>query len=235
MRTTASWTMVPLFLTTKVTLPAGAVAGDTVRVMGPAAVGVTERDLHPRRRSRPGVRGPRDLHAALDGVGPSRRRGGAGASGQQSDRADERDDHEESRRTVPGQPGPRSRPARRSTTTVPMSGSHAVSIASEARRDQGPKSTRDGTRHVGELAFDRSRRSAQRAVERVDLVAGEPDAAGAVAPGNERDCLATVSVWLRTMRPTRPARPSSGPTICRLPGSVIVSACSRASATCRSG
>ncbi len=36
LRTTASWSMVPVLLTTKVTFPAGAVAGDTARVMGPA-------------------------------------------------------------------------------------------------------------------------------------------------------------------------------------------------------
>src|SRR5471030_3174936 len=36
LRTTASWSMVPVLLTTKVTFPAGAVAGDTARVIGPA-------------------------------------------------------------------------------------------------------------------------------------------------------------------------------------------------------
>src|ERR1700692_2745656 len=36
LRTTASWSMVPVLLTTKVTFPAGAVAGDTARVTAPA-------------------------------------------------------------------------------------------------------------------------------------------------------------------------------------------------------
>src|SRR6202142_3226317 len=36
LRTTASWSMVPVFFTTKVTSPAGAGGGDTVMLIGPA-------------------------------------------------------------------------------------------------------------------------------------------------------------------------------------------------------
>ena len=89
LRTTASWTMVPLFLTTKVTSPAGAVAGRHGEGHGPATLGVTHRHVHRRGLWLRAGRG-RNLDSTLERVRPGRA-GRARARGEAKEDADQCD------------------------------------------------------------------------------------------------------------------------------------------------
>ena len=72
--TTTSWSIVPLFFTVNVTLPAGAVGGDTAIVIAPGqALRVANDNLH-RRPARACRRPDRDPSPACCGRGRRRRR-----------------------------------------------------------------------------------------------------------------------------------------------------------------